>query len=162
MALKSLEELFLHTLQDVYFAENHLTQQLSRLIETAWNAELKGLFHDHLEETRTHIARLDQVFEILGSPAKGTSCPAIEGLTRETEELVALIDDKTTLDAALIAAAQAIEHYEITRYGTLIAWALELDHKQIADILRDTLAEEKGADSKLLRLAEDKLNEKAA
>jgi len=162
MALKSLDDLFVHTLKDVYFAENHLTKKLPVMAQKSWNGELKALFESHLEETRTHIARLKQVFEILGEKAEGERCPAIEGITTEAEELINQIDDKTTLDAALIASAQAVEHYEITRYGTLIAWAKELKHDDVAEILRETLAEEKGADSKLLRLAEDKLNKKAA
>jgi ferritin-like metal-binding protein YciE len=162
MALKSLNDLFVHTLKDVYYAENHLTKKLPVMAQKAWNAELKALFEAHLVETRTHIARLKQIFDILGVKAEGERCPAIEGITTEAEELIAEIDDKTTLDAALISSAQAVEHYEITRYGTLIAWAKELNHNDVAEILRETLAEEKGADSKLLRLAEDKLNQKAA
>lgn len=160
--IASLNDLFVHTLKDVYFAENHLTKKLPVMAEKASNRELKALFTAHLEETRTHIARLKTVFEIVGAKAEGEQCPAIEGITQEAEELLEEISDKPTRDAALIAAAQAVEHYEITRYGTLIAWARELGHQEAADILRETLAEEKGADSKLLRLGEDKLNEKAA
>jgi len=162
VSIKSLDELFIHTLKDVYFAETHLTKALPVMAAKAWNKELKALFEGHLAETRIHIDRLRQVFELLGQKAAGERCPAIEGITKEANELMELIDDKTTLDAALIASAQAVEHYEITRYGTLISWAKELSYKAIADILRETLAEEKGADSKLLRLGEDKLNQKAA
>ena len=162
MTIQSLQDLFVHTLKDVYFAEQHLTRKLPLMAEKAWNAELKHLFTAHLAETKGHIQRLKKVFELLGEKAAGEKCPAIEGITEEAEELVKEIPDKTTRDAALIAAAQAVEHYEITRYGTLVAWARELGHTEIADILRETLAEEKGADSKLLRLGEDKLNQKAA
>lgn len=162
MPITSLEELFVHTLKDIYFAENHLTKKLPLMAEKAWNKELKALFEGHLQETRMHITRLKQVFELLGRKAEGQECKAIEGITKEADELIKEIEDKTTLDAALIASAQAVEHYEITRYGTLISWAKELGHKEVADILRETLAEEKGADSKLQRLGEDKLNQKAA
>lgn len=162
MSIKSLEDLFLHTLKDIYFAENHLTKKLPVMAKKAWNPELKALFEHHLVETKTHIERLKRVFEALGEKAQGERCPAIEGITEEAEALLKEIDDKTTADAALIASAQAVEHYEITRYGTLISWARELGHKEAADILRETLAEEKAADSKLQRLGEDKLNQKAA
>jgi len=162
MAITSLNELFVHTLRDIYYAENHLTKVVPELIETAWNSDLKTLFREHLDETRGHIGRLEQVFALLGEKPAGEKCAAIEGITAETRELIGQISDKTTRDAALIAAAQAVEHYEITRYGTLVAWAKALDHEEIQDLLRATLAEEKAADSKLLRLGEDKLNEKAA
>jgi ferritin-like metal-binding protein YciE len=162
MSIKSLDELFVHTLKDVYFAETHLTKVLPVMAGKAWSRELKTLFEGHLVETKNHIQRLRHVFDLLEQKATGERSPAIEGITREADELMAAIDDKTTLDAALIASAQALEHYEITRYGTLISWARELGYKAIADILRETLAEEKGADSKLLRLGEDKLNQKAA
>jgi ferritin-like metal-binding protein YciE len=162
MSIKSLDDLFVHTLKDVYFAENHLVKVLPKVADKAWNVELKAVFNAHLEETRNHITRLEKVFGLLGQKAEGEKCLAIVGITDEADGLIAMIDDKTTLDAALIAAAQAVEHYEITRYGTLIAWAKQLGHDDVAEVLRETLAEEKGADSKLLRLAEDKLNQKAA
>jgi ferritin-like metal-binding protein YciE len=162
MSLKSLEDLFVHTLKEAYFAENHLAEKLSMFTEKAWNSELKAVFESHLVETRNHVTRLRKVFDILGQKAEGEQCAGTQGITKEADDLIAMIDDKTTLDAALIAAAQAVEHYEIARYGTLIAWAKELHHDDVAEILRETLAEEKGADSKLLRLAEDKLNKKAA
>ncbi|RUT29324.1 ferritin-like domain-containing protein [Arsenicitalea aurantiaca] len=162
MAIKSLDDLFLHTLKDVYFAENHLTKKLPIMAAKAWNKELTELFEEHLAETRVQIERLERVFEVLGQKPAGEECPAIEGITEEAEELIEEIKDKTTLDAALIASAQAVEHYEITRYGTLIAWAKELGQDEVADLLRETLAEEKAADSKLMRLGVDKLNEKAA
>jgi ferritin-like metal-binding protein YciE len=162
MSLKSLDDLFVHTLKDAYFAENHLIEKLPVMIEKAWNAELKAVFEAHLVETRIHATRLKKIFDALSHEAEGEKSLGIQGMTDETDELMAMIDDKTTLDAALIAAAQAVEHYEIARYGTLIAWAKELNHDDVAEILRETLAEEKGADSKLMRLAEDKLNKKAA
>jgi ferritin-like metal-binding protein YciE len=162
MAIQSLEDLFVHTLQDVYFAESHIVKKLPDVIDKAHNPELKSLLAAHLDESKVHINRLEKVFEALGQKPAGTQCPAIEGITKEADELMAEIKDKTTLDAALIAAAQAVEHYEITRYGTLISWARELEHNSVLELLRETLAEEKAADSKLMRLGEDKLNQKAA
>jgi ferritin-like metal-binding protein YciE len=162
MSIKSLSDLFLHTLKDVYFAENLLVKKLPNLAKESDSAVLKGLFTDHLAETKTQVQRLEKIFDMLGKKAEGEECPAIEGIVKETEELLSEIDDAKTKDAALIASAQAAEHYEITRYGTLVAWAKELGHDEVADILRETLAEEKDADNKLLRLGEDKLNEKAA
>lgn len=162
MSIKSLSDLFEHTLEDIYFAENHIHKSLPKVIDNVSNPSLKKLFKDHREETQGHIGRLDQVFEKLGKKASGEECPAIEGITKEAEELIEEIKDAETLDAALIAAGQAVEHYEITRYGTLITWAEELGHDEVVSLLRDNLAEEKDADSKLTRIAEDKLNKKAA
>ena len=162
MTLKTLSDLFEHTLQDIYFAENYIHKNLPTMIEKSSNASLQKLFKDHREETHGQIERLKQVFEIIGKEASGEECPAIEGIVKEAEELVAEIKDEETLDAALIAAAQAVEHYEITRYGTLLTWARELGHEDVIPLLRDNIEEEKSADSKLTRLAEDRLNKKAA
>lgn len=162
MALKSLSDLFEHTLQDVYFAENHIFKNLPTMIEKSSNASLKKLFKDHQAETEGQIARLKQAFEAIGCKPEAEECPAIEGIVKEAEELIGEIEDADTLDAALIAAAQAVEHYEITRYGTLLTWAKVLGHDEIITLLRDTIEEEKSADAKLTRLAEDRLNKKAA
>jgi ferritin-like metal-binding protein YciE len=162
MALKSLQDLFVHTLKDIYFAENLIIKKLPTMSKEAGAAALKKIFDEHLTETKTHAQRLEKVFELIGEKAEGEECPAIEGIVEEAEELLDEISDASTKDAALIAAAQAVEHYEITRYGTLVAWAKELGHDEVANILRETLAEEKDADNKLLRLAEDRLNKKAA
>ncbi|MBO0347112.1 ferritin-like domain-containing protein [Roseibium limicola] len=162
MSISSLQDLFVHTLQDVYFAENFLTKKIPVMSKAANSKLLKNLFDAHLEETRTHVKRLEEVFASLGIKAEGEECPAIEGIVSEAEELLDEVDDAKTTDAALIASAQAVEHYEITRYGTLVSWATELGHTEAATILRQTLAEEKEADNKLLRLGEDRLNEKAA
>lgn len=162
MALKSLQDLFVHTLKDIYFAENLIIKKLPTMSKEAGAAALKKIFDEHLAETKTHAQRLEKVFELIGEKAEGEECPAIEGIVEEAEELLDEISDASTKDAALIAAAQAVEHYEITRYGTLVAWAKELGHDEVANILRETLAEEKDADNKLLRLAEDRLNKKAA
>jgi ferritin-like metal-binding protein YciE len=162
MALKSLQDLFVHTLKDIYFAENLIIKKLPTMSKEAGAAALKKIFDEHLTETKTHAQRLEKVFELIGEKAEGEECPAIEGIVEEAEELLDEISDASTKDAALIAAAQAVEHYEITRYGTLVAWPKELGHDEVANILRETLAEEKDADNKLLRLAEDRLNKKAA
>ena len=162
MSLKNLNELFEHTLQDVYFAENFIHKNLPTMIEKSSNASLKKLFKDHREETTGQIERLKKVFEAIGKQPSGEECPAIEGIIKEADELIDEIDDDATLDAALIAAAQAVEHYEITRYGTLLTWAAELGLDDAIPLLRDNIEEEKSADAKLTRLAEDRLNKKAA
>lgn len=162
MSIASLQDLFLHTLQDIYFAENLIAKKLPDMAKHASAAPLKAAFEDHLAETRTHIARLDKVFKALGEKPQAEECPAIEGIIEEAEELLEEISNAKTRDAALIASAQAVEHYEITRYGTLIAWAKQLGHDEVLAHLRETLAEEKAADNKLLRLGEDQINAKAA
>lgn len=162
MAINNLSDLFEHTLKDIYFAENHIHKSLLKMIEKASNASLSKLFKDHREETSGQIERLEKVFEILGKKPSGEECPAIEGIVEEAEELMDEVKDGATLDAALIAAAQAVEHYEITRYGTLLTWAKELGHEDVIPLLRDTIDQEKSADDKLSRLAEDRLNKKAA
>jgi ferritin-like metal-binding protein YciE len=162
MALKNLSDLFEHTLQDVYFAENFIYKKLPTMIEKSSNASLARLFKDHRTETGSQIERLKKVFEVLGMKPTSVECPAIEGIVEEAEGLIDEIDDKETLDAALIAAAQAVEHYEITRYGTLLTWAKLLGYDEAIGYLRDNIEEEKSADSKLTRLAEDRLNKKAA
>ncbi|AEQ53204.1 ferritin-like domain-containing protein [Pelagibacterium halotolerans] len=162
MSISSLQDLFIHTLQDVYFAENLIVRKLPTMVKEAGAAPLKKAFEEHLEETRTHVSRLDAVFKILGEKPEAEECPAIEGIIEEAEELIGEISNAKTKDAALIAAGQAVEHYEITRYGTLVSWAKELGHEEVLAHLRETLAEEKDADNKLMRLGEDQLNQKAA
>jgi len=162
MSINNLDDLFLHTLQDVYFAENHITKALPKMIKNADSEKLRKLFEAHLEETKGQIERLNEVFAALGEKAKGEKCPAIEGITKEADEVMSQIKDKDTRDAAMIAAAQAVEHYEITRYGTLISWANLLGHKDVAKVLQKTLDEEYGADDKLTKIAESKLNKEAA
>lgn len=159
--IATLDDLFLHTLQDIYYAENQITKALPKMIEKATAAELKQGFETHLRETEGQIARLERAFEALGQKAKAVTCPAIDGIIKEANEVAGDIADKSVLDAALIASAQAVEHYEITRYGTLIAWAQQLGHAQVASLLQETLAEEKSTDDKLTRMAESKANPKA-
>ena len=160
--IKTMDDLFLHVVQDIYYAENQIVKSLPDMIEKATNRELTTALKSHLGETEKQVKRLEQVFGLLGKDPKGTSCPAIDGILKEAEEIAGEVDDKTVLDAAIIAAAQAVEHYEITRYGTLVAWAQELGRADIAKLLQTTLNEEKAADKKLTGIAEKKVNLKAA
>jgi ferritin-like metal-binding protein YciE len=159
--IKTMDDLFLHVVQDIYYAENQILKALPDMIEKATNRELTAAFRNHLKETEKQVLRLEQAFDLLGQKPKGTTCPAIDGIIKEAKEVAGEIDDTKVLDAALIAAAQAVEHYEITRYGTLIAWAEELGKDAIAKLLATTLKEEKAADKKLNTLAEKKVNLKA-
>ncbi|HEY6700553.1 MAG TPA: ferritin-like domain-containing protein [Pseudolabrys sp.] len=160
--IKTLDDLFVHQLRDIYYAEKQIVQALPDMIEKAKDPGLKQGFETHLGETKNHVKRLEQVFKMHGVEAKGVECPAIDGIIEEADEIVAEVGDKKVLDAALIAAAQAVEHYEITRYGTLIAWAKQLGRPDCASVLQENLEEEKAADSKLTSLAERNINVKAA
>ena len=159
--ITSMEDLFLHGLQDIYYAENQIVKSLPTMIEKATNRELAKGLRDHLRETEAQVTRLDRIFERLGQEPRGTDCPAIDGLIKEADQVAGEIEDKQVLDAAVIASAQAIEHYEISRYGTLIAWAQELGHDNLISLLNANLREEKAADRKLNTLAEAKVNRRA-
>jgi ferritin-like metal-binding protein YciE len=159
--IKNMSDLHLHVLQDIYYAENQIKKSLPDMIEKAKNRELTAALKVHLGETEKQIGRLEQAFELLGKEAKGTTCPAIDGIIKEANEIAGECEDKA-LDAALVAAAQAVEHYEITRYGTLISWSEELGHDAIAKLLTTTLNEEKAADKKLTTIGEKRVNLKAA
>jgi ferritin-like metal-binding protein YciE len=160
--IHTMNDLFLHTLQDIYYAEQQIEKALPKMIDKAGEGELRSGFEKHLEETKGHVSRLERVFEMSGHSPKGVNCPAIDGIIEEAEEISGDVDDREVLDAALVAAAQAVEHYEITRYGTLIAWARELGMSGAADLLEQTLQEEKATDAKLTQLAEARVNRKAA
>ncbi|MGC1956737.1 MAG: ferritin-like domain-containing protein [Pseudolabrys sp.] len=160
--IKTLDDLFVHQLRDIYYAEKQIVQALPDMIEKAKDPGLKQGFEAHLGETKNHVKRLEQVFKMHGVEAQGVECPAIDGIIEEADEIAGEVDDKKVLDAALIAAAQAVEHYEITRYGTLIAWAKQLGRPDCASVLQENLEEEKAADSKLTSLAERSVNVKAA
>jgi ferritin-like metal-binding protein YciE len=160
--IKTMDDLFVHTLQDIYYAEKQILKALPKMIDKATDAALKAGFEKHLKETEGHVQRVEQVFEMHGHKPKAVDCPAIDGIIKETNEIVGEIDDKQVLDAALIAAAQAVEHYEMTRYGTLIAWARQLGRADCAAVLKKNLDEEKATDKKLTDLAESKVNLQAA
>src|SRR3954464_2089752 len=160
--IKTMNDLFLHQMQDIYYAEQQLVKALPKMANKATDPQLKQGFMTHLEETKEHVKRLEQVFKMHGAEVKAVDCPAIDGIIEEAEEIAGDIDDKSVLDAALINAAQAAEHYEITRYGSLIAWARQLGRNDCAGVLQKTLDEEKAADKKLTKLAESKVNLRAA
>jgi ferritin-like metal-binding protein YciE len=160
--IKTMDDLFLHTLQDIYYAENKIVKSLPEMIGNATDAQLKNGLQAHLGETKGHVRRLEQVFQMLGQKSKSVDCPAIDGIIDEAEDVTGEVDDKNVLDAAIIAAGQAVEHYEITRYGALIAWANLLGRSDVAKVLEQTLSEEKAADRKLTEIAESKVNQKAA
>ena len=160
--IKTMDDLFVHQLQDIYYAEKQLVKALPKMAEKATDRQLKQGFLSHLEETKTHVQRLEQVFQMHGVEVKAVDCPAIDGIIKEADEVTGEVADKAVLDAALINAGQAAEHYEITRYGSLIAWAKQLGRDDCASILQKTLDEEKATDRKLTTLAESRINLRAA
>jgi ferritin-like metal-binding protein YciE len=160
--IKTMNDLFVHQLQDIYYAEKQLVKALPKMAEKAGDSQLKQSFLTHLDETRGHIKRLEQVFQMHGAEIKAVTCPAIDGIIKEADEVTGEVEDKSVLDAALINAAQAAEHYEITRYGSLVSWAKQLGRNDCAGILQKTLDEEKATDRKLTTLAESKVNLRAA
>jgi len=160
--IKNMDDLFVHTLRDIYYAEKQIVKSLPEMIEKASNPQLKQGFQTHLRETENHVKRLDQVFGLLGKQAQGVDCPAIDGIIEEAEDVAGEVQDKTVLDAALIAAAQAVKHYEMTRYGTLVAWAKQMGRNDAATLLNQTLEEEKATDKKLTQMAEANINRRAA
>jgi ferritin-like metal-binding protein YciE len=161
--IKTMDDLLIHGLQDIYYAENQITKALPQMIDKATNRDLIAGLKNHLEETNKQIERLDQVFKKLGQEPKGTTCPAIDGLIKEADETAGEIEDKSVLDAAIVANCQAVEHYEIARYGTLIAWAESAGHDEIVRLLTTNLNEEHAANTKLNTVALRKgVNRKAS
>jgi ferritin-like metal-binding protein YciE len=160
--VKTMDDLFVHMLRDIYYAEQQIVKALPEMIDKASDPQLKQAFQAHLGETKNHVTRLEQVFKLHGTEPKGIDCPAIDGIIEEADDIIGEVADKQVLNAALIAAAQAVEHYEMTRYGTLIAWAKQLGRGDCASVLQRTLDEEKAADQKLTGLAESKVNLRAA
>ena len=160
--IKRMNDLFVHQLQDIYCAEKQLVKALQEMAGKATDKQLKDGFLAHLDETRNHVQRLEQVFKMHGAAAKAIDCPAIDGIIEEANEVAGDVADKAVLDAALINAGQAAEHYEIARYGSLVAWAKQLGRNDCASILQRTLEEEKAADKKLTQLAESNVNIRAA
>jgi ferritin-like metal-binding protein YciE len=151
--IKTMDDLLLHGLQDIYYAEQQITKALPKMIDKATNRDLATGLKNHLEETNRQIERLNKVFEKLGKQPSGTKCPAIDGIIGEADEVAGEVDDKAVLDAAIVASAQAVEHYEMCRYGTLIAWAESLGHDDIVRFLTTNLNEEKAANTKLNTVA---------
>ena len=151
--IKTMDDLLLHGLQDIYYAEQQITKALPKMIDKATNRDLATGLKNHLEETNRQIERLNKVFEKLGKQPSGTKCPAIDGIIGEADEVAGEVEDKAVLDAAIVASAQAVEHYEMCRYGTLIAWAESLGHDDIVRFLTTNLNEEKAANTKLNTVA---------
>jgi len=160
--IKTFDDLFVHTLRDIYYAEQQIAKNLPKMVEKATSTELKRGFELHLDETKNQIKRLEEVFRLHGVDVKGVTCPAIDGILKEADEIAGDVDDNRVLDAALVGAAQAVEHYEIARYGSLVAWAKQLGRPDCAALLEKNLEEEKATDKKLSSLAEDKVNLAAA
>ena len=156
--IKTLDDLFVHTLQDVYYAEQKITKALPKMVEKVSDQQLQEAFRSHLDQTKTHLQRIERVFQMHNAEAKAVTCPAIDGIIAEAEEIMSDSKDSEVLDAAALAAAQAVEHYEIARYGTLIAWARQLGRSDCASVLEPTLAEEKATDIKLTGIAEARVN----
>ena len=160
--IKTLNDLFVHQLKDIYYAENRIVKAIPDMIKKATSPELRQGFELHLTQTQTHIKNVEEVFRMHGVEIEAVTCPAIDGIIKEANEVAGEVDDKQVLDAALIAAAQAVEHYEITRYGTLVAWAKRLGRNDCAAVLEKNLKDEKDTDAKLTKLAESEINRLAA
>jgi ferritin-like metal-binding protein YciE len=160
--IETMDDLFVHTLKDIYYAEKRILKALPDMIEKVTDDDLRMGLEEHREQTKEHVARLEQVFRMHGTEPDTVKCPAIDGILAEADDIAGDVDDKEVLDAALIAAAQAVEHYEITRYGTLIAWARRLGREDCASVLAETLEEEKEADAKLTDIAVNEVNLAAA
>jgi ferritin-like metal-binding protein YciE len=158
---KTLDDLFHETLKDIYYAEKKILAALPKMAKAAQSDDLRAAFEKHEAETEGHVERLEQVFEIIGHPAKGKVCDAINGLIDEGKEIIKEFKGATALDAGLVASAQAVEHYEISRYGTLKAWAQQMGMQQAVRLLDQTLDEEKKTDESLTHLAETALNQEA-
>jgi ferritin-like metal-binding protein YciE len=158
---KKLEDLFHETLKDIYYAENKILKTLPKMAKAAQSRDLKAAFTQHERETRGQVKRLDQVFKIIGKPSRGKTCAAINGITEEGSEIMKDFKGMPALDAGLLAAAQAVEHYEISRYGTLATWAEELGYDEAVGLLEETLTEEKNTDKTLTGIAKSVVNVEA-
>ena len=162
MAVKTMEDLFIETLKDIYYAEKQILKALPGMIKKAGDAKLRTALETHRQETEGHIGRIEQVFTIMDVPARAKKCDAIEGILAEAKQHMDEIEDGKVRDAGMIGSAQAVEHYEITRYGTLIAWARQLGHGDAVKLLEANLKEEKNADALLTKIADASVNQKAA
>ncbi|MGV3650502.1 MAG: ferritin-like domain-containing protein [Devosia sp.] len=159
---KTLDDLFLDTLKDIYYAEKQILKTLPKMAKAAQSPQLKAGFEQHQDETETHVERLEQVFEMIGKPARGKTCDAILGIIEEGKSIMDEFKGTSALDAGLVSAAQAVEHYEMARYGTLRTWAQQLGMNDAAKLLAQTLSEEEATDKKLSGLATAEANKKAA
>jgi ferritin-like metal-binding protein YciE len=159
---KTLDDLFFHTLKDIYYAERKILKNLPRMAKAAESGELRQAFETHRDETQGQIERIEQVFEMLGKRASGKTCEAINGILEEGESVMEDFGESEAADAAILAAAQAVEHYEIVRYGTLKTWAQELGMQDAVRLIDQNLQEEKKTDQLLTQLAEARVNRKAA
>ena len=158
MPHKTLDDLFHDTLKDIYYAERQILKALRKMARGAQSQRLRDAFEKHHEETETHVQRLQQVFELIVNSARGKTCPAIDGIIEEGEEIMQSFKGAPALDAGLVATAQAVEHYEIARYGTLREWAVQLGMKEAAELLDQTLDEESATDDLLTEIAEQDTN----
>lgn len=161
-SLNNFDDLFNHQLEDLYDAEHQMLEALPQMADAATSSDLKNAFNTHVMETRDHVKRLEQVFQVLGKKPNRTSCPAMKGLVKEGSETISASGDPKVKDAALIASAQRAEHYEIAAYGTLRALARQIGLTDVAQILQKTLDEEGNTDKKLTRIAESHINQEAA
>ena len=159
--IKKFDDLFVNVLQQIYYAERKIAEQLEVMIPKATSPELRSGFEQHLGETRNQYTRLEEVFRMHGIEPEEATCPAIDGILKAGNSMAGEIADKQVLDAGLTHAAQLVEHYEIAQYGTLVAWAREMGREDCASLLAQSLAEEKATDEKLTRLAEARLNRQA-
>lgn len=162
MPEKDLNALFLDTLKDIYYAEKQIYKALPKMAKAAQSDQLQHAFDKHHDETENHIERLEKIFELIGKPARGKKCDAIEGILDEGKEVMDEYEDTPALDAGLLAAAQAVEHYEISRYGTLKSWADKLGLKDAVTLLEQTLSEERKTDETLSKIAVSAVNAEAA
>jgi ferritin-like metal-binding protein YciE len=161
MAVKTMDDLFVETLKDIYYAEKQILKALPTMVKKADNEELKDALETHRTETEGQVERLEQVFKLLDVPARGKKCDAIEGIIDEAKSHMDDIEDERVLDAGIISSAQAVEHYEICRYGTLIEWANDLGYADAAKLLEQNLGEEKHADELLTEIARGSVNKEA-
>src|SRR5215471_1008095 len=161
-SIATMNDLFVHMLQDIYYAEQQIVQALPDMVEKASDSKLKDKLRSHLVESKNHVKRLEEVFRTVGVDPAGIDCPAIDGIIEEADDITGEAENKSVMDAALIAAAQAVEHYEMTRYGSLIAWAKQLGLSECVNILEQTLEEEKAADQALTTIALANVNLQAA
>ena len=159
---KTLDDLFLDTLKDIYYAEKQILKTLPKMAKAAQSEEVRAGFEQHAQETEGQIERLEQVFEIIGKPVRGKTCDAILGIIEEGKEIMTEFKGTAALDAGLVSSAQAVEHYEIARYGTLKTWAQQLGYTDAVALLDETLQEEIATDKKLTQVAESSANQKAA